>query len=121
MNGLGIERKRAGLTQRLASKKSGIPLSTIRRWEQGVNEPDVASIIKLADLYGCTTDALLGSPFAPSALSLEYDGRDSRLASIIEAYDGMDEDGRQRLAEYADMLRPRYAGETAEVRVGKTA
>lgn len=42
MNGLGIERRRAGMTQRIASEKSGIPLSTIRRWEQGVNEPDVA-------------------------------------------------------------------------------
>lgn len=122
MNGLGIERRRAGMTQRIASEKSGIPLSTIRRWEQGVNEPDVASIIKLADLYGCTTDALLGSPFAPSTPSIAYDGGgDARLAAIISAYEQMDEDGRQRLAEYADMLRPRYSGETAEVRVGKTA
>lgn len=121
MNGLGIERKRAGMTQRVASERSGIPLSTIRRWEQGVNEPDVASIIKLADLYGCTTDALLGSPFAPSAPSLEYDGRDDRLASIIDAYNVMDEDGRQRLAEYADMLLPRYTGETAEACVERTA
>ena len=59
MNGFGKMRKAAKLTQREASDRSGIPLSTLRRWEQGVNEPDVASIALLADLYGCTTDELL--------------------------------------------------------------
>lgn len=60
MNGFGKMRKRANLTQRAASDASGIPLSTLRRWEQGINEPDVASIALLADLYACTTDELLG-------------------------------------------------------------
>ena len=59
MNGFGKMRKAAKMTQQGASDASGIPLSTLRRWEQGVNEPDVASIALLADLYGCTTDELL--------------------------------------------------------------
>lgn len=59
MNGFGKMRKAAKMTQQAASDASGIPLSTLRRWEQGVNEPDVASIALLADLYGCTTDELL--------------------------------------------------------------
>ena len=57
-------RKRTGMTQAEAAQRSGIPLGTIRRWEQGVNEPDIDSIIQLADLYGTTTDDLLGSRFS---------------------------------------------------------
>lgn len=57
-------RKATGLTQERASMLSGIPLGTLRRWEQGVNEPDMESIIKLADLYGVSTDTILGSRHA---------------------------------------------------------
>lgn len=61
---LKVVRKSVGMTQQEAAKKSGIPLGTIRRWEQGVNEPDMESVIKLAQLYGTSTDTILGSQFA---------------------------------------------------------
>lgn len=64
MNGFGKARKASKLTQQRVSELTGIPLSTLRRWEQGVNEPDVASMVKLAELYGCSTDVLLESKFA---------------------------------------------------------
>lgn len=57
-------RERAGMTQAQAAKASGIPIGTLRRWEQGVNEPDISSIILLADTYKTSTDELLGSRFA---------------------------------------------------------
>lgn len=57
-------RKAAGYTQEKASKLSSIPLGTLRRWEQGVNEPDMESIINLAELYGVTTDTILGTKYA---------------------------------------------------------
>ena len=63
-NNLGAARKAAGLTQKDAARISGIPLGTIRRWEQGVNEPDTESIILLAQVYGTTTDTILGSEYA---------------------------------------------------------
>lgn len=63
-NNLKAARKAANLTQKKAAEKSGIPLGTLRRWEQGVNEPDTESIVKLAALYGTTTDTILGSQFA---------------------------------------------------------
>lgn len=52
-------RKEAGYTQQQASSLSGIALGTLRRWEQGVNEPDMQSIATLARLYGTTTDAII--------------------------------------------------------------
>lgn len=82
---LGAARKHAGLTQAEASAKSGIALGTLRRWEQGVNEPDMKSLALLASLYGVTTDTLIGTEFAdkaiakarpvPVAASLPYVGR----------------------------------------------
>jgi repressor LexA len=65
---LGVARKHAGLTQSEASKLSGIPLGTLRRWEQGVNEPDMRSLAQLAALYGTTTDTLIGTQFADKAI-----------------------------------------------------
>lgn len=67
MRGMKKARKQAGLTQVQAAELSGIPLPTLRRWEQGVNEPDIASINLLADLYKTTTDVLLDSKFANSS------------------------------------------------------
>lgn len=61
---LGAARKKAGYTQASAAAATGIPLGTIRRWEQGVNEPDIDSLVVLAKLYGVTTDTLLGTQFA---------------------------------------------------------
>lgn len=56
-------RKKSGLTQAQAAQASGIPLGTLRRWEQGVNQPDIDSMILLANLYGVSVDELLGSKF----------------------------------------------------------
>lgn len=49
------------MTQKGAADAAGVPVSTLQKWEQGVNEPDVEMIVRLARLYGTTTDELLGS------------------------------------------------------------
>lgn len=64
MGAMKDARNRAKLTQAQASEASGIPLGTLRRWEQGVNEPPIEAIVQLADLYGVSTDELLGSGYA---------------------------------------------------------
>lgn len=77
-------RKAAGLTQEKASELSGVPLGTLRRWEQGVNEPDMESIIQLASLYGVTTDTLLGSKCEKLYLkmSIRVDAERSKCLSV---------------------------------------
>ena len=57
---LGNARRKSGLTQKEASEKTGIPLGTIRRWEQGQNDPDMGSLIQLAELYSVSLDEILG-------------------------------------------------------------
>ena len=100
MKGLQNARKMAGLTQKQASEQLGIPLSTLRRWEQGVNEPDAASINKMADFYGVTTDYILGSG-CTSSISPAPDPDFDRLA---RNYRAMPPEGRAALLATSDAL-----------------
>ncbi len=52
-------RKEAGLTQRSLSEKSGVPLRTIQKWENGEREPsDLLSLKKIANTLNTTIDSL---------------------------------------------------------------
>jgi len=54
-------RIKAGLTQQqLAEKLGGISASTVGMYEQGRRTPDMAMIIRLGELFGVSTDSLLG-------------------------------------------------------------
>lgn len=66
---LGAVRKSVGMTQQDVADAIGVPVSTYRKWEQGVNEPDLSIVITLAGLLGVTTDTILGSD-----LSEDIDG-----------------------------------------------
>lgn len=109
MTSLKEARAKAGLTQAQAASLSGVPLGTLRRWEQGVNEPSIDSIIQLADLYGVSTDELLGSGFA----DIEYDSGmltpDER--EMLRLYRECPQGGREHLLRVAEdtiaMLRGR--------------
>lgn len=61
-------RLRAGYTQQQVSAETHIPLGTLRRWEQGVNEPDSDSLVVLLDLYEASADEVLGSGFCAPGL-----------------------------------------------------
>lgn len=56
---LGSSRQKSRLTQKEVSAKTGIPLGTIRRWEQGQNDPDLNSLIQLVKLYDVSLDSIL--------------------------------------------------------------
>lgn len=48
-------------TKTTVAKKLGIKtVSTYANWEYGIREPDNETLTKLADLYGVSTDYLLG-------------------------------------------------------------
>jgi transcriptional regulator with XRE-family HTH domain len=53
-------RRAAGLSQPKLAKAAGIPLSTLRQWEQGRRLPSWEGAIALADGLGCTLDELAG-------------------------------------------------------------
>ena len=53
-------RKRLGLTQDQLAEKLGITAQAISKWENDLSCPDIGTLPKLADIFGISTDELLG-------------------------------------------------------------
>lgn len=51
---------RAGMTQAQLSRATGLSPSQISDFVRGRKAPALATLVKLADGLGCTTDALIG-------------------------------------------------------------
>lgn len=52
-------RKASGHTQKELAEKLGYTLKSISAYETGINEPDMETLSKIADIYGITVDDLL--------------------------------------------------------------
>ncbi len=57
---IAAERKRLGLTQDQLAAKLGVTAQAVSKWENDLSCPDISTLPKLAELFGTTTDALLG-------------------------------------------------------------
>ena len=53
-------RKRLGLTQDALAEKLGITAQAISKWENDLSCPDITMLPRLAEIFGVTTDELLG-------------------------------------------------------------
>ncbi|NLK71696.1 MAG: helix-turn-helix domain-containing protein [Clostridiales bacterium] len=59
-------RKEKGYSQQKLAEKLGVSRSTISMWEIGSSQPDNEMIIKIAEVFGVTTDYILGKEKTPS-------------------------------------------------------
>lgn len=53
-------RKQLGLTQDQLAEQLGVTAQAVSKWEHDQSSPDITSLPKLAEIFGTTTDALLG-------------------------------------------------------------
>ena len=53
-------REAAGMTQADLAERLQVSVPTVSRWESGVIRPSVGNLIELAEIFGVTTDAILG-------------------------------------------------------------
>ena len=53
-------REAAGMTQADLADRLQVSVPTVSRWESGVIRPSVGNLIELAEIFGVTTDAILG-------------------------------------------------------------
>lgn len=53
-------RKRLGLTQDALAEKLGVTAQAVSKWENDQSCPDITMLPKLAEIFGITTDELLG-------------------------------------------------------------
>ncbi len=60
------ERKKLGLTQDQLADKLGVTAQAVSKWENDQSCPDITMLPKLSDLFGISTDELLGrAPIPP--------------------------------------------------------
>lgn len=57
---LAAARKNAGFTQTEAARRLGVDQSSVSFWESGKKLPRASTLVKLANLYGCSIDKLMG-------------------------------------------------------------
>jgi len=81
------ERTKCKLTQSELAKKLGLTQQAIGKWEQGVAEPDIATINKLAQIFDCNPNYLLGntnnsSPIETNNVSSKLSTEDALLIAI---------------------------------------
>lgn len=58
-------RKSLGLTQDQLAEKLGVTAQAVSKWENDQSCPDITMLPKLAEIFGTTTDALLGRKTEP--------------------------------------------------------
>jgi transcriptional regulator with XRE-family HTH domain len=56
---LRAARDRLGLTREQVATRLRCNVSTLKRWENGDYEPSIATLARLADLYGVTANYLI--------------------------------------------------------------
>jgi len=57
---IAFGRKALGLTQDQMAEKLGVTAQAVSKWENDQSCPDISMVPRLAELFGITTDALLG-------------------------------------------------------------
>ena len=57
---IAAHRKRLGMTQNQVAEKLGVSAQAVSKWESDLSCPDIAALPKIAELFGVTTDELLG-------------------------------------------------------------
>ncbi len=59
-NKVKVLREARGWSQRDLAARLDVTPATVAQWETGVNGLSLKSAVALADLFGCTLDAVLG-------------------------------------------------------------
>ena len=95
-------RKKAGLTLKQLGKAVDKAESTISQYESGRREPDNETLLRIADVLGCSVDYLLGreDTKTPAPEGRGGEGADAAAADISEA------DVRAWLQAHGDELTP---------------
>jgi transcriptional regulator with XRE-family HTH domain len=71
-------RKRLGLTQDQLAEKLGVTAQAVSKWENDQSCPDINMLPRLAELFGITTDQLLGRETVYEAEVVEPEKKESK-------------------------------------------
>lgn len=80
-------RKKRGVSQIEIAKAINIPQTSYSRYEQGNCDPNISTLIKLADFFNISIDELVERPTDMVNLNLLDDTRKNLIREIINASD----------------------------------
>lgn len=129
MTNIKLAREKSGKKQQECADKIGVTLRAWQTYEQGVREPKFELLIKIADMFGVTTDYLLGRPDAkpPADPVEEFTDRvqmQEQEQIILKKWLALDEKKRQAVFDFMVDIVHEYESEsvhsTAQEQIKKT-
>lgn len=91
------ERKAKDLTQKAIAIMLGVPENTYGGWERGYNEPSAEMLIKLADIFECSVDYLLGRANEIGLVAINNDGLTDVEKNLLAMFRRLDREGQVKL------------------------
>lgn len=103
-------RKENNLTQREVASKIALLETTYQSYEAGRTEPPIEIIIKLADIFECSVDYLLGRASELDVVNIQTDLTEQQK-ELLQNFDKLNVEGKARLMGYllALMSMPAFA------------
>lgn len=71
-------RKRAGISQKALAEKLYVSQQAVGKWERNESTPNPETIAKIAEIFGVTTDYLIGRDEAPKGETVIWEGNEYR-------------------------------------------
>ena len=107
-----LYREKAGMYQSDLGKALGVSAQAVSKWELGKAEPDSDSIIKMCQLFGITSDILLGTDIdAQQDESFAIRERLRRDPNYRLLFDAADSASPEHLRAAAVMLKALEGGQ----------
>lgn len=85
--------------------------STVAMWETNASEPSNEMLRQIADIFGVSTDYLLGKEDAPAPQKDALDGVEFAFYGDVSDFT---EEERQDLADFVEFIRSKRKGKTKE-------
>lgn len=90
------------LKQKDLAKQLHIKPNSISKYESGENQPSIQTVIKLAEIFGCTVDYLLGVSNVPNPYSKEQ--LTDQEAKLVHQYRILSDENKVRVDERTKTL-----------------
>lgn len=100
-------REKKEMSQIELGKLASVGNTTVSQWESNKRTPDTATITKLADIFGVTSDYLLGRTNDPSPRELP----DTVAPYLPEGFDELSPEARKEVLDFIDYIMVKYAKE----------
>lgn len=105
-------RKRAGLTQKELALQIGVATGTIQQYELDKRQPRLEQLCRIARVLNTTVSELVPPGYwgkvTPEEIDEAWGGGQARANAAMKQ---MTEEGRDKVADYAEDILPRYKKE----------